>query len=156
MRTKRNKLAMQWMREDVTEYLQRTNNDPHKAWDLFIKEHLEANKPLPNWIKGKKDFVKVANELQTEIERQQREKEFKQQQKTQKESILQELKQLNIEQIKALWKNHKEQCTTNEKIILSDIVNFVYLGEWNSIDDKHINLILKYNMLEQLKTTKTA
>jgi hypothetical protein len=156
MKTKRNKLAMKWMREDVTEYLQRSNNDPHQAWDLFIKEHLEAGKPLPNWIKGKKDFVKVANELQTEIERQQTEKEFKQQLKAQKENILQELKQFTNEGIKAIWKNYSNKLNKNEKIYLADLINIIYYQQWNSLNNNHIELLIRYNMLEQLKTTKTA
>jgi hypothetical protein len=147
---KRNKLAMQWMREDVTDYLTRTNNNPHQAWDLFVKEHLQSGKAFPNWIKGKKDFIKVSKELQKEIDRQKEEEQYKRQIETQKEIIINKLKQTQKENIKTLWKEYREQVAPDEKVYLADIITMVEYNEWQYIKEKHINIITKYNMLDKI------
>ena len=48
----------------VNEFLTKTNNDPHKAYDEFIKYHLLAGKPFPEDVKGLQDFVKESNPQQ--------------------------------------------------------------------------------------------
>ena len=41
----------------VYEYLNKTGNNPHKAYDEYIKYHLLSGERLPEDIKGLKDFI---------------------------------------------------------------------------------------------------
>ena len=139
---KRNKLQMKWMREEVTEYLLKTNNDPHVAWDLFVKRHLQAGIEIPEWIHGKKDFVKVSKELEqigfvkSEIE----------QKEAQRKQTMNTLKSMTEKEIKALWR-FCDQVTPNEKLTLVDLINLVHANEWKYIENKHLDLLIKYNMI---------
>jgi hypothetical protein len=139
---RRNKLQMKWMREEVTEYLLKTNNDPHAAWDLFVKRHLQAGIEIPEWIHGKKDFVKVSKELEqigfikSEIE----------QRETQRKQAMDALKSMTEKEIKALWR-FRDQVTPNEKLMLVDLIHLAYAKDWKYIENKHLDLIIKYNIL---------
>ena len=44
----------------INEFLEKTNNDPHKAWDEYIKYHLMSGNSFPEDIKGIKDFIKAS------------------------------------------------------------------------------------------------
>lgn len=48
------------MNQLIYNFLQKTNNDPHKAWDEYIKYHLLSGKPFPEDIKGIQDFIKAS------------------------------------------------------------------------------------------------
>jgi hypothetical protein len=139
---RRNKLQMKWMREEVTEYLLKTNNDPHAAWDLFVKKHLQAGIEIPEWIHGKKDFVKVSKELEqigfinSEME----------QKETQRKQAINALKSMTEKEIKALW-NFRDQVTPNEKLTLVDLIHLAYAKDWKYIENKHLDLLIKYNMI---------
>jgi hypothetical protein len=139
---RRNKLQMKWMREEVTEYLLKTNNDPHAAWDLFVKRHLQAGIEIPEWIHDKKDFVKVSKELEqigfikSEIE----------QRETQRKQAMDALKSMTEKEIKALWR-FRDQVTPNEKLMLVDLIHLAYAKDWKYIENKHLDLIIKYNIL---------
>lgn len=139
---RRNKLQMKWMREDVTEYLLKTNNDPHAAWDLFIKRHLQAGISIPEWIKGKQDFVKVSKELEqigfvkSEME----------QKEAQRKQTMDTLKSMTEKEIKALWR-FRDQVTPNEKLTLVDLIHLAYAKDWQYIENQHLDLLIKYNMI---------
>jgi len=49
-------------------YLSDTQNDPHNAWDEYIKFYLVSGQSLPTFINGIKDFIKVSKEYQKEFE----------------------------------------------------------------------------------------
>jgi hypothetical protein len=49
----------------VYEYLNKTGNNPHKAYDEYIKYHLLSGKSLPEDIKGIKDFITASKPEQT-------------------------------------------------------------------------------------------
>ncbi|HZK71207.1 MAG TPA: hypothetical protein VFD03_06775 [Clostridia bacterium] len=48
------------MNQLVYDFLQKTNNNPHKAWDEYIKYHLLSGKPFPEDVKGTQDFIKAS------------------------------------------------------------------------------------------------
>jgi hypothetical protein len=140
---RRNKLQMKWMREEVTEYLLKTNNDPHVAWDLFVKRHLQAGIEIPEWIHGKKDFVKVSKELEqlgfVKSEMEQKEEKRKQ--------VMNILKQMSAKEARKLWSKFRNQLTKNEELTLVDLIMLIEFNEWHCIEDKHLDIIIKYNML---------
>jgi hypothetical protein len=58
------------MNSMVYEYLNKTNNNPHKAYDEYIKYHLLSGKQLPEDIKGIKDFITASKPTITKIKKQ--------------------------------------------------------------------------------------
>ncbi len=48
------------MNQLVYEFLQQNDNDPHEAWDEYIKYHLLSGKPFPDDVKGLQDFIKAS------------------------------------------------------------------------------------------------
>ncbi|MGG2091269.1 hypothetical protein AB1283_00700 [Bacillus sp. S13(2024)] len=144
MAKKRTKTEMNWMREDVASYLIRVNNDPHKAWDLYIIENL--GKLREYYIKGIKDFILVSKELEVERKREEAERKSKLEAKQNREKIISELKSLTRNDVKILWKENKDKVTQNEKLILVDIVNIIASGDTEclkDIEEQHIKLYSK-------------
>ena len=66
---RRNKREMELMKNDVTFYLLENKLDPHKAHEAMIKEYLESGQPIPYYIKGIKDFIKISQQLAIELDR---------------------------------------------------------------------------------------
>lgn len=60
---RRNKEEMSQMRDLVEYYLILNKYNPHVAYDNYIKEYLSDGKMLPYFIKGLKDFIKIAEEM---------------------------------------------------------------------------------------------
>jgi hypothetical protein len=52
------------MNNIVYEYLNKTGNNPHKAYDEYIKYHLLSGKPMPEDITGIKDFIKASKPVE--------------------------------------------------------------------------------------------
>ena len=59
---RRNNQDMEQMRDTVNSYLLLNNNNPHTAWNEYIKDHLLAGKIMPYYIKGLKDFITVSKD----------------------------------------------------------------------------------------------
>lgn len=53
----------------VYEFLSKTNNNPHKAWDEYIKYYLLSGKQLSEDIKGIQDFIKASKPEQEKKKR---------------------------------------------------------------------------------------
>ena len=60
---RRSKEDMDNMRNLVEYYLIINNNDPHKAYNCYIKEYLLNGNKLPYYINGLNDFNKVSKEI---------------------------------------------------------------------------------------------
>lgn len=142
---RRTKLEMNWMRTDVTEWLLKSGNNPHKAWDAYIKYHLENKMLMDHYIRGIKDFNAVSEELAKEMQQEKEEKEYKEQLKRDKAALTDELKQLTPEQGKALWKENKATVSESDKITLVDMVNMIMNQEY-WIEEKHLRLYEKLQM----------
>ncbi|MFB5759077.1 hypothetical protein [Paenibacillus medicaginis] len=89
--TRRTKKEMELMKGDATYYLLQTILDPHKAWDMFIKYHLENSEQIPYYIKGIKDFITVSEQLKLSMG---------QVTKTSKDDPRERLSKLTMEQFK--------------------------------------------------------
>lgn len=64
---RRTKREIELMKNECTYYLLQTKLDPHKAYDLYIKEYLENGLQLEYYIKGIKDFINVSQELAVKL-----------------------------------------------------------------------------------------
>jgi uncharacterized protein YeaO (DUF488 family) len=142
---RRTKLEMKWMKEDITEWLLKTSNDPHAAWDEYCKHLVMNNHLRSHYITGKQDFVKVSKELETELKQQQEIKQQKEIIKQNKENAINEIKQLTVNQAKTLWKEYKDKVTPNEKLTLVDLVTQISANEFY-LEQKHIELYNKLSL----------
>ena len=57
------------MNNIVYEFLAKADNNPHKAYDEYIKYHLLAGKQLPEDVKGLKDFMKASKPQEQKLKR---------------------------------------------------------------------------------------
>jgi hypothetical protein len=61
---RRSKEDMSKMINDVNYYLIFANNDPHVAYNNYIKDYLLRGKQLPYYIKGLKDFITISKDYE--------------------------------------------------------------------------------------------
>jgi esterase/lipase len=61
---KRTSEQLQQAQDITSQYLQESKNDPHKAYDLYIKDHLLSGKSFPSCIEGIKDFITASKPAQ--------------------------------------------------------------------------------------------
>lgn len=142
---RRTKLEMEMMREEVTSYLNRTDNNAHQAHELMIKEKLEAGHLIGYWIRGIKDFEKVAKEIQDNNDK--FEKEYNKQQsikamkEASKEEALQFINSFNKNNIMSLYKSVKNSVSNNDKLNLIYIVSCISHDEQIELNESEINTL---------------
>jgi hypothetical protein len=115
---RRNKNDMRLMENECTYYLLQTGNNPHKAYDLFIKEHLESNQTFPYYVKGMKDFLKVSQDLAIKLNQKEQMKKADQNRVEQKEIIIKFIMDLSATETYKLYKEYKDKVTQSEKLVL--------------------------------------
>jgi hypothetical protein len=105
---KRNAKEIEQAQEIVSEYLQETNNNPHEAYNKYIKYYLESGKSLPTFIEGIKDFIRWSKPEQnkSKIHRPTKQKESI---KMNAEDILEHIKQSIT-----LYENCIKECKSKE------------------------------------------
>lgn len=140
--TRRTKQDMEFMKNDCIYYLLQTNNDYHKAYDLFIKEHLENGKTLPYYIKGNKDFLFVSQQLAVEWNRKEQMDNKNKEIAEKKDVIINYILNMSKDEIKAIYKQYKNEVSPSEKIILVDVYTLIFNDaiEERNIGQNYINL----------------
>lgn len=142
MAKRRTKMEMLWMKKEVKQWLIRNGNDPHKAWDDYVKYHLTNNLSMDYYIKGLKDFINVSADLADQMTKEKIKKEYKEKMEQKKERLINELKEMPKDAAVKLWKTNKNKLSNKDKITLVDIVNMVIAQDYN-IDQRHLNLLQK-------------
>ena len=79
-------------------YLIDTDNDPHNAYNEYIKFYLVSGQKLPGYVKGLKDFIKISKEYQKEYEYIQQLEQRKQDNKVLESDYAEKIKGLSKEQ----------------------------------------------------------
>lgn len=151
---RRTKRDMESMQLECRYYLLQSNNDPHKAYDNFIKYHLENKIILPYYIKGIKDFIKVSQQVAIELNRKEQMKQSDRERTEEKEEIINYILNLSKDDIKAIYKQYKDKVSHSDKLVIHD----VYFTIWSNyeitkkdIDQHTINVFTNiYN--DQLQT----
>ena len=97
-------------------YLADTQNNPHQAYNEYIKFYLVSGQKLPGYVKGLKDFVKVSKEFQKEYEYNQQVEQRKQDNKNLELDYIEKIKGLSKEQdyIKVKDAYNKAQVNTGK------------------------------------------
>ena len=97
-------------------YLADTKNNPHNAYNEYIKFYLLSGQQLPGYIKGLKDFCKISKEYQKEYEYRQQLEQRKQDNKVLELDYIEKIKGLSKEQDYIKIKNvyNKAQANTGK------------------------------------------
>lgn len=142
---RRTKREMEYMNSFVRLYLLSTNNNPHKAHEAMIKEHLETAQMIPYYITGVKDFIKVSQELAVELNRKDQMAKKDRERHQEKESVKNYIMSLGKEEIKTIYKQYKNEVTQSEKLILHDLYMMIFSDDLQEkyIDQAAINLFSK-------------
>jgi hypothetical protein len=124
---RRSKEELYRMERLVKNFLEDNNNNPHKAWDEYIKFYLTANLQLPNCIKGLKDFIKISEKYQAEYEYKiklgQQKQENKQTEKDYQEIIWNLTKENDYPKVKELYKTIENQ---EKKMALCELMMSIH------------------------------
>lgn len=139
MTRRRTKLEMEKMRNLCTAYLLETKLDPHKAYELYIKEYLENGMELEYYIKGIKDFIKVSQELAAKLKYEKAMKKADKERHEKQQTIKDYILSLTKEEIRDIYKKYKNKVSHTEKLELVNLVNFIYYGD---MQEKYINNIM--------------
>ncbi len=134
--SRRTKKDMELMESEVRYYLLQTNNDPHAAHEKMIKEYLTSNQSIPYYIKGVKDFIKVSQQLAIELNRKEQMAKKDKERYEQKETIINYILSLSLEDIKTIYKQYKDNVTHSDKLNIVDVYNLIYS---NDMQEKYIN-----------------
>jgi hypothetical protein len=150
---RRTKREMELMKNDVTFYLLENKLDPHRAHEAMIKEHLESGQPIPYYIKGVKDFIKISQQLAIELDRKEKMAKRDREKAEQKETIINYILNLSKDEIKDIYKKYKDAVSHSDKLVLHDVYVMKYTDYEMSkkdIDQHMINVFTRiYN--EQLQ-----
>lgn len=111
-----------------------SDNNPHRAWDTYIKDHLEQNRPLPHYISGIKDFITASKLLEQDIQQIKTEKERSESQDQNNKSDLEFIKSLDI---KLVFKAYKE-AEGETKLELCNLVNMLHAKDFAGITQSEI------------------
>lgn len=143
---KRRKTEMKWIKEDVTPFLLRNDNNPHKSWDEYIKNNLMGEKLTPYYIKGLKDFINVSKEIEIENLLENKKRFEKEEYINLKNQIIKAIKNIKSKDAHKIWNEYKTICSQREKLILSDLCSMIMCNKYY-LNDEHINLCLKYKLV---------
>jgi hypothetical protein len=148
---RRTKREMEYMKDDCRYYLLQTNNDPQKAHELMVKEHLQSGKMIPYYIKGVKDFIQVSQELAVDLNRKQQMKKADQQRFENKQTIINYIINLTVEEMKAIYKQYKDNVSQSDKLVLHEVYSLKFQNEYTEkyIDQHAINVFT--NIYRELK-----
>jgi len=149
--TRRTKKDMQAMRNFVKLDLLANGNEPHKAHEAMIKEHLMEGKSIPHYIKGVKDYIQVSKELEGEINK----KKNIQESNNKREQIKNDILSLSVEEIKAIYKQYKNEVSHIHKINLTDLCMMVMHQDFTGFGNEHIN-VFTFNDIDINQFKKTA
>lgn len=123
---RRTKREMEKMNNECRLYLFQTGLNYHKAYDLFVKDHLENGLQLPYYIKGIKDFKEVSEELAVELNKKEFMKKQDQQRAAAKDEIKKYIINLSKEDIKAIYKAYKDNVSHSDKLVIVDMYTTIW------------------------------
>ena len=146
---RRTKKEMQQMESDVRYYLVYNSNDPHKAYDNFIKDYLLSGHSLPYYINGIKDFIKIASIVKAEQEQRAEQKTRQQEEQEQKKNIIEQIKAIPVENFITAYKQAKETGTEKHKMALCDMATLQNAGDLQEkfITYYYIDVCRQYNLI---------
>lgn len=134
--SRRSKRDMELMKLDVRYYLLQTNNNYHKAYDLFVKDYLTRGKMLPYYIKGIKDFLNESQVSALELNRIDQMNKRDKAIQLDKNKIIDNIMSLSIDDIKHIYRTYKDDVSSSDKLVLHDMYMMIYSNE---LDVKHIS-----------------
>ncbi|MED1125550.1 hypothetical protein [Bacillus atrophaeus] len=139
--SRRTKKEMEYMKDDVRYYLLINNNNPHKAYDNMVKDHLKSGEIIPYYIKGIKDFNSVFAELAIELNRKDQMKKRDKERFEKTESVKNFILNLTLDEIKNIYKSYKDKVSKNDKLNIHGVYMMIFNADVQEryIDKSTIN-----------------
>lgn len=140
--SRRNKYDMTLMKSEVRYYLLQTNNNYRNAYDLFVKDYLTRGETLPYYIKGMKDFLNESQVLALELNRVEQMDKKNREIQIDRNSVIDYIMNMPIDMMKAIYKTYKDNVSSNDKLILTDVYMLKYNDELdvNCINESYVRL----------------
>ncbi len=131
---RRTKREMSLMRDDAKFYLLLTNNNPHRAFEMMIKENLESGSQIPYYIKGVKDFIEASKDLALELNRT-GEMRNKDRLKAEDDNKVRErIASLSLAELKKIYNEHKDIVRHSDKLNLHHVYFQVFTDGHIKVD----------------------
>lgn len=139
---RRTKKEMEMMESMVALYLMPNGLDPYKAYNEMIKEYLITGQQIPYYVKGIKDFIKVANKL-----KQKREESYNVNDKL--NQFKEVLQSMTSQDFKRIYDKHKDNADKQDRIALVDVYNMIHFNEIKP-EQWHLAAFERMGILDEL------
>jgi len=143
MAKRRTKQDMQQAAELCQSYLLATNNNPHKAYDQYIKDNLLKGQLFPHYINGIKDFIKASKQMEVDLKEIRQEREQIEKSKNTMEENLERIKTLDRQKVMEEFK----KAEGNRKLNLCTLATMLHFRDFTGINQSEI-----YTALELLES----
>jgi hypothetical protein len=134
MAKRRTKSEMLQATELCQSYLLVTKNDPHKAYNQYIKDHLLSSQLLPHYISGIKDFIKASKQLELDLQEIRQERERAEEHKNTMEDNIERIKTLDRKKVMEEFK----KAEGNRKLNLCTLATMLYHQDFRGINQSEI------------------
>jgi len=119
------------------------DNNPHTAYNQYIKEHLLSGQSFPYYIAGIKDFITASKVLESDILSIKAERERSESRENEKQTELEKIKSLSIEQVLKAYK----QAEGNQKLELCSLSMMVYRQDFTGITQSEIYTAKEFQLI---------
>jgi len=120
-----------------------SDNNPHHAYDQYIKDHLLSGRSFPYYIQGIKDFITASKLLESDIMAIKAERERSKNQGNEKQTELEKIKSLSIEQVLKAYK----QAEGNQKLELCSLSMMVYRQDFVGLNQSEIRTAKEFQLI---------
>lgn len=134
MAKRRTKQDMLQAAELCQSYLLETNNNPHKAYDQYIKDNLLRGQLFPHYISGIKDFIKASKQLEIDLKQIRLEREREEKSKNTMEENLERIKTLDRQKVMEEFKT----AEGNRKLNLCTLATMLHYQDFRGITQSEI------------------
>lgn len=131
---RRTKREMSLMRDDAKFYLLLTNNNPHRAFEMMIKENLESGSQIPYYIKGVKDFIEASKDLALELNRTGEMRKKDRLKAEDDNKVRERIASLSLDEVKKIYNEHKDIVRHSDKLNLHHVYFQVFTDGHIEVD----------------------
>lgn len=134
-RQRRTKEDMEYAWDTAYLYLMSNDLDVDKAYKAMERDYFLRGKPVPYYIKGKQDFIRVLNNIKTA-------QEVKRQQEEERQNVINKLKEITIERWNQFYERYKGKEKVNDiQMTLTNVRMAMHLNDYTILSQEDIYII---------------
>jgi len=126
-----------------------SDNNPHTAYEQYIKDHMLSGQPMPYYIQGIKDFITASKLLESDILAIKKEKERSENQLAEKQSDMELIKSLDVKLVMQAYKT----SSGNAKLELCNLANMVHAKDFTGITQSEIYTAKEFQLIKESRYT---